>query len=144
MKLTERKMKRILIVVLQCVLCIMLCSCGNERTDYYEKRISSYEAITQYALQNYSSSDGSRVCIKLSDIIENGLNEDILIAEERFLYIWIENNSVVFWNDETKTLGLIYSDSAKSAIKDMEEWYSGLEKEKINNNCYLIGQLNGI
>ncbi len=30
------------------------------------------------------------------------------------------------------------------AIKDIEEWYSDLEKEKVNNNCYLIGQLNGI
>lgn len=43
-----------------------------------------------------------------------------------------------------KTLGLVYSDNAKSAIKDIEEWYSDLEKEKVNNNCYLIGQLNGI
>ena len=41
-----------------------------------------------------------------------------------------------------KTLGLVYSDNAKSAIKDIEEWYSDLEK--VNNNCYLIGQLNGI
>ena len=46
--------------------------------------------------------------------------------------------------DEMKTLGLVYSDNAKSAIKDIEEWYSDLEKEKVNNNCYLIGQLNGI
>ena len=137
-------MKRILVGVLHCVLCIMLCSCGNDRTEYYEKRISSYEAITQYALQNYASSDGSRVCIELSDIIENSLSKDILVAEERFSYIWIENNSVIFWNDEMKTLGFIYSDNANSAIKDIEEWYSGLEKEKVNNNCYLIGQLNGI
>ena len=46
--------------------------------------------------------------------------------------------------DEMKTLGLVYSDNAKSAIKDIEEWYYDLEKEKVNNNCYLIGQLNGI
>ena len=101
----------------------MLCSCGNDRTKYYEERISSYEAIAEYALQNYASSDGSRVSIKLSDITENSLSKDIIVAEEKFTYIWIENNSVIFWNDEMKTLGLVYSDNAKSAIKDIEEWY---------------------
>ena len=144
LKLSEEKMKKILVIVLVCVLCIMLCSCGNDRTKYYEERISSYEAIAEYALQNYASSDGSRVSIKLSDITENSLSKDIIVAEEKFTYIWIENNSVIFWNDEMKTLGLVYSDNAKSAIKDIEEWYSDLEKEKVNNNCYLIGQLNGI
>ena len=138
--LSEEKMKKILVIVLVCVLCIMLCSCGNDRTKYYEERISSYEAIAEYALQNYASSDGSRVSIKLSDITENSLSKDIIVAEEKFTYIWIENNSVIFWNDEMKTLGLVYSDNAKSAIKDIEEWYSDLEKEKVNNNCYLIGQ----
>lgn len=93
-------MKKILVIVLVCVLCIMLCSCGNDRTKYYEERISSYEAIAEYALQNYASSDGSRVSIKLSDITENSLSKDIIVAEEKFTYIWIENNSVIFWNDE--------------------------------------------
>lgn len=137
-------MKRIWIVVLHCVLCIMLCSCGNDRTEYYEERISSYEAIAQYALQNYADSDGSRVSIELSDITENSLSKDILVAEEKFTYIWIEEDSVIFWNDEMKTLGFVYSDNAISAVKDIEEWYDDLEKEKVNNNCYLIGQLNSI
>ena len=135
-------MKRILVVVLQCLLCTMLCSCGEDRTEYYEERISSYEIIAQYALQNYASSDGSVVCVSLSDITEDNLSQSVLIAEEKFTYIWIENNNIIFWNDETKTLGLVYSDDAKSAIKDIEVWYDDLKKEKVNNNWYLIGQLN--
>ena len=137
-------MKRILVIVLQCVLCMLLCSCGGDRTEYYEERISSYEEIAQCALQNYASADGSRVSVSLSDITDDSLLQSILVAEEEFSYIWIENNSVIFWNDETKTLGFVCSDNAKSAIKDIEEWYSDLEKEKVNNNCYLIGQLNHI
>ena len=136
-------MKRV-VVVLQCILCMLLCSCGEDRTDYYEERISSYEAVAQYALQHYASSDGSRMCVLLSDITDEGLSQSISVAEETFTYIWIENNSVIFWNDEMKQLGLVYSDNAKSTIKDIEEWYDDLEKEKVNNNCYLIGQLNGI
>jgi len=135
-------MKRISVVVLQCVLCMIFCSCGNDRTEYYEERIRSYEAIAQYALQNYANPDGSRVCVELDDITDNGLLQSVLVAEEQFTYIWVENSGVIFWNDETKTLGLVYSDNAKSAVKDIEEWYNGLDKEKVNNNCYLIGQLN--
>lgn len=132
------------VVVLQCIFCMLLCSCGEDRTDYYEERISSYEAIAEYALQHYASSDGSRICVSLSDITDDGLSKSVSVAEETFTYIWIENNSVIFWNDEMKQLGLVYSDNAKSTIKDIEEWYDDLEKEKVNNNCYLIGQLNGI
>ena len=84
------------------------------------------------------------MCVLLSDITDEGLSQSISVAEETFTYIWIENNSVIFWNDEMKQLGLVYSDNAKSTIKDIEEWYDNLEKEKVNNNCYLIGQLNGI
>ena len=84
-------MKKISVIVLVCVLCIMLCSCGNDRTKYYEERISSYEAIAEYALQNYASSDGSRVSIKLSDITENSLSKDIIVAEEKFIYNIVQN-----------------------------------------------------
>ncbi len=137
-------MKKILIIVLQCILCMVLCSCGKDRTDYYRERLSAYEAIAQYALDNYASIDGSRVIVQSSAITETDLAESVLVVEEKFTYVWIENNGVVFWNDETKTLGLVYSEDAKSTIQDIEEWYNDLDKDKINNNCYLIGQMNSI
>lgn len=60
-------MKKILAVVLLAVLYMLLCSYGEDRTEYYEERISSYETVAQYALQNYASSDGSMACVSLSD-----------------------------------------------------------------------------
>lgn len=137
-------MKKILVVALLCVFCVLLCSCGSDRVKYYKERISFYEEIAEYALQNYADADGSRVVVSLSDITDESLSQSVLIAEERFSYIWIENNSVIFWNDEMKALGLVYSNNAKKAIEDTEEWYRGLEKEKINKNCYLIGDLKGL
>lgn len=137
-------MKKVLVVVLQCILCMILCSCGEDRTEYYRERLYAYEAIAQYVLDNYAATDGSVVTIELGEITDANLAQSILVAEEKFTYAWIENNGVVFWNDETKTLGLLYSENAASTIKDIEEWYDDLEKEKISNNCYLIGQLNHI
>ena len=137
-------MKKILVVALLCVFCALLCSCESDRVKYYKERVSSYEEIAEYALQNYADPDGNRVVVSLSDITDESLSQSISVAEKRFSYIWIENNSVIFWNDEMKALGLVYSHNTKQAIKDIEEWYHGLEKEKINKNCYLIGDLYGI
>lgn len=137
-------MKNSLIFIFTMCMLIMFCSCGEDRTQYYEENISSYEKISQYALQNYAAQDGSRVNIYLSDFEEESLSQSVLVAEEKFTYIWIENNSVIFWNDEMKTLGLVYSENIKSTIEDIEKWYDDLDKEKINNNWYMIGQLNHI
>lgn len=141
-------MKKLLLIILQCLLCMLLCSCGetyaDTLADYYEERLSDYEEIAQYALQNYAAADGSRKTVLLSDITDENLTQSISVAAEDFRYVWIENNSVVFWNDETKTLGLIYSDNVKSEIKAIEEWYNGTGRKKINGNWYLIGQFNSI
>lgn len=134
-------MKKILIVVFLCMLYIALCSRGRYKTEYYEERLSEYETIAKYALQNYSSPDESRVLVMLNDITDENLIQSVQIAKEKFDYIWIENNSVVFWDNEMKKLGLVYSEDVKKSIKKIEEWYAGLSEVKINNNCYLIGQL---
>lgn len=137
-------MKRLKIPILLCVCCILLCSCTNDRTQYYKQRISSYEEIALYASDKYATQDGSRACILLSDISDKVLSESIFIAQEKFTYIWIENNNVIFWNNEMKTLGLIYSEDISSAIKDIKAWYNGFEAQKINSRFCLIGQLSAV
>ncbi len=137
-------MKKLWIPALLLICCIIFCSCANNETPYYEQRLSSYEEIAHYALENYATQDGSRACVLLSDISDKSLSDSILIAEEKFTYIWIENNSVIFWNNEMKTLGLIYSGDIRKATKDIKAWYNGLETERINSRCCLIGQLSAI
>lgn len=63
-----------------------------------------------------------------------------LIAEKEFSYLWIEDGNVVYWNDETKVFGLVYSSNPKNYIKSLEEWYKGMDSEKINENWYAVGQ----
>ncbi len=42
-------MKKLLLIILQCLLCMLLCSCGetyaDTLADYYEERLSDYEEI---------------------------------------------------------------------------------------------------
>lgn len=72
------------------------------------------------------------------------MKNSILVVEEKFSYLWIEKNSVIFWNDETKTLGVVCSNDMDEILKSIEEWYNDLDKLKIDNDIYLIGQINHI
>jgi len=38
----------------------------------------------------------------------------------------------------------VYSTDVKASIEGIEEWYDDLDKEKIDKDIYLIGQLNSI
>ena len=87
------------------------------------------------------SDDGTRYVIILSEFSEyDNLKDVIDIAEKEFSYLWIEDGNIVFWSDETKVLGLVYSSNPKSYIKSLEEWYNGMDSERINENWYTVGQ----
>ncbi|MBR3918505.1 MAG: hypothetical protein IKJ59_07190 [Clostridia bacterium] len=136
-------MKKFTVVCALFVLCVFLSSCNKDYLDYYENNLNDYTAIVQYALENYAK-ENERVVVLLSDINDENLVENITVAEEKFSYIWVENNNVIFWDNEMKTLGLLYSEKTNEALDDIEEWYNNIDKERIQKNWYLIGQFNCI
>lgn len=66
------------------------------------------------------------------------------LSEMDFDYIWVSSDYVIFWKDEMKTYGILYSDSPNSAIIQLKSWYYGMEYNKIEKNWYEIGQLSSI
>ena len=70
----------------------------------------------------------------------DNLKDEIDIAKKEFSYLWIEDGNIVFWNDETKVLGLVYSSNPQSYIESLKEWYNGMDSERINENWYTVGQ----
>lgn len=55
-------------------------------------------------------------------------------------YVWVSKNEVVFWNDETKTYGILYSKDFVETKKSIEKWYKEIEFKRINSNWYEIGR----
>lgn len=143
-------MKRIVNgIVLLLVLAIVMCGCEKStKTQELSENIEAYEKIAEIALKDFQdeehkceSDDGTLYVIMLYEFSKYENIKDVIdIAEKEFSYLWIEDGNVVYWNGETKVLGLVYSSNPKNYIKSLEEWYKGMDSEKINENWYVVGQ----
>lgn len=132
-------------VLLFLVLSIVMCGCGKSvKTQELSENIEAYKKIAEIAIkdfQNEEHKEGTRWIADMSEFSEyDDLKTSLDIAEKEFDFLWIEDGNVVFWNDETKVLGLVYSANPKSYIKSLEEWYTGMDSERINENWYTVGQ----
>ncbi len=127
---------------------LLLCGCEKSReAQYFLQRIDNYQNITEYVIENYSefekyrNGESKSITILLDNIADiEEIKDSVSAAKEDFNYLWLEEKSVVFWNDETKRLGLLFADNPKKIIRDMKKnWYDNLEYEKINDNWYIVG-----
>lgn len=132
-------------VLLFLVLSIVMCGCGKSvKTQELSENIEAYKKIAEIAIKDFQDEEhkeGTRWIADMSEFSEyDDLKTSLDIAEKEFDFLWIEDGNVVFWNDETKVLGLVYSANPKSYIKSLEEWYTGMDSERINENWYTVGQ----
>ena len=145
MRLTHKKI--ILSILIACFLISIYGCSKSSEAERLSKNLSDYKLVAEYALNNckndkYKVIDGKaeRYVVVLSDIEDIAeIKSCVAIAQQDFSYIWIEDSYVIFWNDETKTMGLLYSEKPKKAIKSIKTWYTTMESEKINKNFYIIG-----
>jgi hypothetical protein len=66
------------------------------------------------------------------------------IQQNGFTYAWVEEDSVIFWENETRYYGLLFSEKPKAALKSVKEWYDELKSKKLDKNWYEIGALDSI
>lgn len=60
-------------------------------------------------------------------------------ANGKYDYLWVSDDYVIFWEDEMKEYGLIYSHTPFiEVIKMNSDWYGG-DYRRINKNWYEIG-----
>lgn len=132
---------------------------GRPEFKDFDNFSKDYEVIADFAMQYYknSSEKPEHITISLSDngawkIPTKGFDTTPLILTKeqksamknvckKFDTLWVTNDSVIFWIDETKTYGLVYSKTPLKTIWDMRnDWYDGLKYRRINSNWYEIGQ----
>lgn len=141
-------MRRTALLLTVILTAVVLCSCSepSPRMKELMPNVSSYMHIAEYADENlripeYETSE-DHYLIMLKDIEDIGeISADVRVAMEDYTYFWIEDTYVQFWNDETKTEGILCAFDAKPALKDLKSWYDGVQIEKLDENCYLVGQL---
>ncbi len=136
-------------LVLSLVFCLSACS-GEIRFSEFDDYKPDLQSVVDYSLTYYleNSTTDDDMTFSLSD--ESWVSEEISGAVQRiegvgFDSIWVSAQYVVFWRDETKTYGLLYSKSARKVLSSMKnDWYRGMDYNKIEGDWYEIGQLNAI
>lgn len=136
------------VILIILIMSLLLCGCEkSSEAQYFLQRIDNYQNITEYVIENYSefekyrNGESKSITILLDNIADiEEIKDSVSAAKEDFNYLWLEEKSVVFWNDETKRLGLLFADNPQKIIRNMKKnWYDNLEYEKINDNWYIVG-----
>lgn len=107
----------------------------NELTDK-DDRITLLTYDDHLEVSNYKNPLEDRVVVNLSEEEKSAIKT----IDKEFDYMWVTKDYVIFWEDETKYYGLVYSEKPLSTIWDMKtDWYEGMEYHRINSNWYEIG-----
>lgn len=127
---------------------------GKPRIKDFDEISHDYETIANLALEYYNkiSSTDEHITLSLYDdyiedkdnnkrIVLNDKQKDaVKCVKKRFGSFWVTEEAVIFWGDETKYYGLLYSKNPLSTIWDMKkDWYKGMEYHRINRKWYEIG-----
>jgi len=73
------------------------------------------------------------------------IGETTVIQNNGFTFAWVEADSVIFFEDETKHYGVLFSEKARNVISSLDDsWYEGIESKKLDKNWYEIGVLDAI
>ncbi len=134
---------------------------GKPEIENFDSISGDFEIIAKASMKYYneSSDKDERITIGIFDDYlsvynSDGLDYDTIISlneEEKTAlktlnsvfssgYLWVAEGYIVFWEDETKYYGLVYSEKPLSAILNMEsDWDREIEYHRINKNWYEIG-----
>ena len=115
----------------------------NFSREFYEDNIDDLDS--DYITLSFSS-DGTVVCdqqdMTLSEVSDE-ISQAVSLVRQKFAYLHVYSDYVVFWEDETKYYGLLWSETPRLTIIRMQEEYYNFDKIKINSEWYVIGALYG-
>ncbi len=148
--------KKTSLVAFLLVLTLFLSSCQNNNTfKEFKNYEESLNTVAEKAIEyfNNNNSDEDKLLLTFNDYsiwadssLENHIdNISDITVNNLYLkngYIWVSSDYAIFWFDDLKTYGLIYSHSALNEIDNINEWYINLDYNKLTDNWYEIGQLN--
>lgn len=160
-------MKKAIIITIAILLAFIVgfASCffiwgGKPQVESFDDISGDYETIAKASMKYYNElpNKNDRITIltyddhmevsnyknPLEDNVVINLNEEeksaIKTINKEFNYMWVTEDYIIFWEDETKYYGLVYSENPLSTIWDMKsDWYESMEYHRINSNWYEIG-----
>jgi len=149
-------MKRVLPIVIIVVMLISFSACASRKAKFenFADCKAVFETVSNflrsyYVDQDYSGSAtfdcGDGNIKKDGFVISEEYAEEVkTIQQNGFTYVWVEEDHIIFWQDESKYYGVLFSEEPKTALRSVKEWYDELKSKKLDKNWYEIGALNSI
>ena len=148
-------MKRILLILISVMIMIGMGGCRKYENELLTSNKADFLALVEFARAYYDGhkseeqdhiaidfyNDGFRdlSSVTMIEDIPDEMYESAKVIGSEFDCLWVNDLYVIFWEDETKYYGLLWSETPKEAIASVKEWYSGVEYHKLENNWYEIG-----
>ncbi|MCH5191192.1 MAG: hypothetical protein J1F23_03415 [Oscillospiraceae bacterium] len=153
-------MKRMVLFLTVISMMIGVSGCSKYENEMLTDNKADFTAVAEFARSYYEEhriDDSDHIAIDFYDgtlrdltndtIIEDvsdDIYESVGIISSEFDFLWVNDTYVIFWEDETKYYGLLWSESTQKAISSVKEWYGEMDYHKLEANWYEIGALDSI
>ncbi len=149
-------MKRVLPIVIIVIMLISFSACASRKAKFenFADCKADFETVSNFLRSYYVDQDYSGSAT--FDFEDGNISKDGFVISEKyaeelktlqqngFTYAWVEEDNIIFWQDETKAYGVLFSENPKAALETVKEWYDGLKSKKLDENWYEIGALDSI
>lgn len=158
------KKRKIVISLLILLIIFLLIKTFLFRETLYIKDFDSvskdYTLIKDMLFKYYDRENNSEMLIlviddKTYELKENDTGKEVNMSEEEkeslikicetsykghYDFLWVTDYYIIFWQDETKMYGVIYTKDYKKSKKEIKSWYGdGIQFRKIKKGWYEIG-----
>ena len=153
-------MKRIIVALLVVVFMVGLAGCQLLRPDFedFQEYEDDFVIVKNFLVDyNIAHNDVSRLIVDIgsqflsingTDISDSSIEDSVkAIHDKGFTYIEMDNDYIIFWEDETGYYGVLWSSTPKKAISQKKEDarpYMNMKSKKLSNEWYEIGALDSI
>ena len=147
-----------LILMLTCLLSMVGCQLNQPDFENFQEYEADFNIIKNFLVDfNLNRNDATPLIVDLDsqfltiagDEISDSTIEDSVkaIYDKGFTYIEINEDCIIFWEDETGYYGVLWSANPQNAIDQKKEDarpYMNMKFKKLSNEWYEIGALDAI
>ena len=153
-------MKRIMVFLLAIIFMIGITGCRLLQPDFedFQEYENDFVTVKNFLVDyNFARNDTSRLFVDIgsqflsingTDISDSSIEDSVkAIHDKGFTYIEMDNDYIVFWEDETGYYGVLWSATPKKAISQKKEDaqpYMNMKSKKLSTEWYEIGALDSI
>ena len=107
--------------------------------EYYSEENYSEKIILDIDKSTFEIIDGDKR-INMNDEEKDSLKKICETSYKgHYNFIWVAENYIIFWEDETKAYGVIYTTNYEETKVEITRWYEGVQFRKIEEGWYELG-----